>query len=195
MSLPELAQPFDSVYISFYKGLGGITGAMLMGDKSFCAEARIWLARFGGNLYTLLPYAVSALAGFKRHIQHPEKKMMTFEDKKDKIIRIVASLSDDTEINQIVAFDPQIPSVNMVHGYFKHSLDECNLAIKRVKEETGITVLSRMVEVPSDNPANRLGYKVKFELTMGCMNGGIEDEVFLLGWKQFASILLASKKQ
>merc|ERR1719276_761218 len=41
-SLSELADPFDSFYISFYKGLGSISGAMLMGNKEFCDEARVW---------------------------------------------------------------------------------------------------------------------------------------------------------
>lgn len=59
MELRQVAEPFDSIYISFYKGLGAISGAMLIGKKEFCDEARIWLRRFGGNLYTLLPYFMS----------------------------------------------------------------------------------------------------------------------------------------
>ena len=30
LSLSEICSPFDSVYVSFYKGLGGISGAMLV---------------------------------------------------------------------------------------------------------------------------------------------------------------------
>ena len=56
--MSEIASVFDSVYISFYKGLGSISGAMIMGEKDFCDEARVWLRRFGGNLYTLLPYCM-----------------------------------------------------------------------------------------------------------------------------------------
>lgn len=44
-----------------------MTGAMLLGTKAFAAEARVWLRRFGGNLFSLLPYAVSAWSGFRRH--------------------------------------------------------------------------------------------------------------------------------
>jgi threonine aldolase len=51
----DLTSLFDTVYISFYKGLAGASGAMLLGSREFCDEARIWLRRFGGNLYTLLP--------------------------------------------------------------------------------------------------------------------------------------------
>lgn len=73
-TLAKLAEPFDSLYISFYKGLGGLSGAMLMGDKEFCREARIWLRRFGGNLYTLLPYAISGWSGYRRYWIDPHKK-------------------------------------------------------------------------------------------------------------------------
>lgn len=40
-----------------------MTGAMLVGSGPFVAEARVWLRRFGGNVYTSLPYAVSCLHG------------------------------------------------------------------------------------------------------------------------------------
>lgn len=49
-SLSDIAAKFDSVYCSFYKGIGGMTGAVLLGNDDFCAEARVWLRRFGGNL-------------------------------------------------------------------------------------------------------------------------------------------------
>ena len=42
-SYADIAALFDSVYVSFYKGIGGIAGAMLLGDEAFIAEARVWL--------------------------------------------------------------------------------------------------------------------------------------------------------
>jgi threonine aldolase len=59
-SLAEIADLFDSVYVSFYKTIGALTGAMLLGTNEFCAEARVWLRRHGGNLYALAPYVLSA---------------------------------------------------------------------------------------------------------------------------------------
>jgi threonine aldolase len=49
-SYAEIAGLFDTVYVSFYKILGGITGAMLLGPEEVIAEARIWQRRQGGNL-------------------------------------------------------------------------------------------------------------------------------------------------
>ena len=59
----ELAALFDSVYVSFYKGLGGLAGAALAADADTIAEARVWQRRHGGNLVTQHPFVVSAEAG------------------------------------------------------------------------------------------------------------------------------------
>jgi threonine aldolase len=59
-TLEEIAAQFDSVYVSFYKDLGAICGAALLGDSRFIAEAKIWQRRHGGNLYTQAPFVVSA---------------------------------------------------------------------------------------------------------------------------------------
>ena len=56
----EIAALFDSVYVSFYKGLGGIAGAALAGDADLVAEARVWQRRQGGNLPTMYPFVVAA---------------------------------------------------------------------------------------------------------------------------------------
>src|SRR5262245_37898677 len=56
----ELCAPFDSVYVSFYKALGGIAGAALAGSTAFVQRARVWQRRQGGNLVSLYPYALSA---------------------------------------------------------------------------------------------------------------------------------------
>jgi threonine aldolase len=67
-SLPEIAGLADSVYVSFYKTLGGISGAALAGPAEFVAEARTWRHRYGGQLYQQWPAALSALAGIEREL-------------------------------------------------------------------------------------------------------------------------------
>lgn len=56
----EVCALFDSVYISFYKGFGGVTGAMLCGDEDFCQQSKVWKRRHGGDLYALYPYIIPA---------------------------------------------------------------------------------------------------------------------------------------
>ena len=58
--LAEIAGPADSVYVSFYSGLAGLSGAAVAGEKDAIDELRGWRQRMGGQLYRMSPYAVSA---------------------------------------------------------------------------------------------------------------------------------------
>jgi threonine aldolase len=49
-SLAEIAAQADSMYVSFYKGLGGLSGAALLGSTDFVEEARLWRRRLGGTV-------------------------------------------------------------------------------------------------------------------------------------------------
>ena len=66
--LADVAGLFDTVYVSFYKGLGGLAGAALAGPADVVAEAVSWRKRMGGTLVTLTPYAVSALRGLREEL-------------------------------------------------------------------------------------------------------------------------------
>ncbi|WP_137988641.1 threonine aldolase family protein [Streptomyces vilmorinianum] len=59
----EIAGLADSVYVSFYKSLGGISGAALAGPEEVMDEARLWLHRYGGLVFQQFPAALSALRG------------------------------------------------------------------------------------------------------------------------------------
>ena len=60
----EIAAGFDSVYVSLYKGIGGLGGAMLCGSAAFVARAARWFARQGGKLVHQSPYVVAAAMQF-----------------------------------------------------------------------------------------------------------------------------------
>ncbi|MET0525626.1 MAG: beta-eliminating lyase-related protein [Nocardioides sp.] len=66
--LADIARLADSVYVSFYKGLGGLAGACLAAEDEVVAEARRWRKRMGGTLFHLTPYAVLALSGLREHV-------------------------------------------------------------------------------------------------------------------------------
>jgi threonine aldolase len=66
ISEAELAALADSVYVSYYKGLGGLGGAMVAGTQTFIDSLMVWKTRYGGNLYTAYPYAIAALDGLQR---------------------------------------------------------------------------------------------------------------------------------
>ncbi|MGA7733168.1 MAG: beta-eliminating lyase-related protein [Chloroflexia bacterium] len=62
-SYAEISALADSVYVSFYKGLGALAGCVLAGPANFIAECRPWKTRLGGNIYTLFPYVLAAYEG------------------------------------------------------------------------------------------------------------------------------------
>ncbi len=66
--LPEIAGLADSVYVSFYKSLGGFGGAALAGPRTLVEEAKTWRHRYGGMIFQQFPTALSALVGLDREL-------------------------------------------------------------------------------------------------------------------------------
>jgi threonine aldolase len=58
----EIAALFDTVYVSFYKGIGALPGCCVAGPQDLIAQVREWRERMGGTLFGLWPNAASALS-------------------------------------------------------------------------------------------------------------------------------------
>jgi threonine aldolase len=72
-SLAEIAALADTVYVSFYKGLGGLGGCVLAGPKHVIAAARPWRNRYGGDLAISFPFIVTALDGLAEYLPRMER--------------------------------------------------------------------------------------------------------------------------
>jgi threonine aldolase len=72
-SLAEIADLVDTMYVSFYKGLGGLSGACVVGPDDVMTAVRTWRRRMGGTLFHLTPYAVSALVGLRDSLPRMER--------------------------------------------------------------------------------------------------------------------------
>lgn len=66
--LAEIAGLADSVYVSFYKSVGGISGAALAGTAELIEYARAWRHRYGGNVFQQWPAAMAALEGLRTEL-------------------------------------------------------------------------------------------------------------------------------
>ena len=64
----EIAALFDTVYVSFYKGLGAIAGCCVAGPTDVVAEVSDWRTRHGGQLFAMWPYAASALTSLRARL-------------------------------------------------------------------------------------------------------------------------------
>jgi threonine aldolase len=149
VSHAEIAGLFDSVYVSFYKGLGGIAGCVLAGPASFIAEARVWQRRHGGTVVHLFPCVLSAKAGLTERLG----RMHAYVDRARALaarLRTVAGL-------EIV---PDPPQTNLMHLYLHGPREQLEAAALAVAEETGIWMFGKLQTSPI--PARSL-----FELSVG----------------------------
>ena len=64
----QLCSLADSVYVSLYKGLGGLAGAVVAGPPDVVEEARDWRRRQGGTLLSMAPYALGGLRGLRQQL-------------------------------------------------------------------------------------------------------------------------------
>jgi threonine aldolase len=67
-SIADIAGLFDTVYVSFYKGLGGIAGCCVAGDTDVIEELSVWRTRHGGRAFGLWPYAASSLSALRTRL-------------------------------------------------------------------------------------------------------------------------------
>jgi threonine aldolase len=105
----EIAGQFDSVYVSFYKGLRALAGAALAGDAELVAEARIWQRRHGGSVITLHPFVVSAELALDERL---ERMPAYFEH-----ARLLAAALATLDGIEIVPDPPQTPLFHvLLHG-------------------------------------------------------------------------------
>lgn len=86
--LPEIAGLFDSVYVSVYKGIGGLAGAVLLGPAELIDEARIWQQRLGQTPPRQFPYQLAALKGLEERLP----MMPDFRSKARSLARSLASI-------------------------------------------------------------------------------------------------------
>jgi threonine aldolase len=145
----ELCALFDTVYVSFYKGLGAVTGAMLLGTTSYIQDhARIWLRRFGGNLFSHLPYYLSCWSCFRQNKD-------AFITRKEKFVEIVQFLTDEllsrpinstpcSPTDKLIYFDPPLPCVSLAHIYVRGDPAMVMQANSNAAQKTGITCFTRM---------------------------------------------------
>lgn len=136
----EIASLFDSVYVSFYKGLGGLAGCCLVGDEDLIAQAREWRSRHGGTLFALWPYAAAALAGLRLRLP----RMASYRDH----ARAIASALQGRPDVEVV---PNPPPTSMMHLRLRADGDALKAAMLRIAAEERIW--SWPGASPTDSPA------------------------------------------
>ena len=145
----EIAQMFDSVYVSFYKVLGGIAGSALAGPADVIAEARTWQRRHGGNLIHLYPFVLSAQKGLRERLGCME----AYHAKAKEIAALLASFPE-------IEIVPNPPHTNMMHLFIRGERERLEAAALNVARETGTWLFYGLA------PTLLPGF-ARFELTVG----------------------------
>ena len=135
----EICSLFDSVYISVYKGIGGIAGAILAGDQDFTEESKVWKRRHGGDLISLYPYIISADYFFD---QRSQKMNQYYEDAKE-----LAELFNSCHA---ISTLPMEPVSNMFHVHFHAPKEQIESVLIEIYETTGIGLTSYLTETTEE---------------------------------------------
>jgi threonine aldolase len=145
----EIAGLFDTVYVSLYKGLEGLAGAVLAGPEDVIAAASAWRTRLGGRLHAGWPLAVSAEAGLDSLVPRMPDFWARARD-------IAAALRDASGI-EVVPDPPQTPLFHVI-------VDAPEAALARAAEQqqrdTGVQVM--LYTRPTTSPRGS-----RFELVVG----------------------------
>ncbi|MGG3466835.1 aminotransferase class I/II-fold pyridoxal phosphate-dependent enzyme [Neobacillus pocheonensis] len=160
----EVCSLFDSVYISFYKGIGGIAGAILAGDTSFIEESKVWKRRHGGDLISLYPYFLSADYYFDKRVGKMEqyyaeaKELAHFYNQCDGVSTI-----------------PQVPVSNMFHVHFDAPAKVMEIILADIYKESGIGLSAYVREV-----SKTASY---FEIGIGDLYAEVPDDELIEAFK------------
>lgn len=145
----ELCALFDSVYVSFYKVLGAIAGAALLGEPGFIREARIWQRRHGGNLVSLYPYVLSAREGLRNRLPRVPQ-----------YVALARSIAERLSTLPGVRVVPDPPHTCLFHVQLPREGEALLDASAAIAEERSVTLLTRV------RPSDIAGYSI-VELSIG----------------------------
>ena len=133
-TVQEIAAGFDSVYVSLYKGIGGLGGAMLAGSHAFVARAGEWFRRQGGNVIHRSPYVVAAAMQF-------DARIAAMPD----YFRRTQFLYQALRAHPELRVNPAAPQANMLHLHLPVSRERALAARDSLAREHGIWMFNRAV--------------------------------------------------
>ncbi|AQQ54023.1 threonine aldolase family protein [Planococcus lenghuensis] len=136
----EISALFDSVYISVYKGIGGIAGAVLAGNAEFIQQSKVWKRRHGGDLISLYPYIVSADYYFDQRVNQMRRY---YED--------ATELAGYFNNVPAVTTLPEVPVSNMFHVHIALPEEQAAEAIAAAQEQTGIGITGYVRKIDDHN--------------------------------------------
>lgn len=133
-SAAEIAAGFDSVYVSLYKGIGGLGGAMLLGSRVFVGRCAEWFRRQGGNVIHRSPYIVAAAMQF-------DARLAAMPACFERTRFLYAALRAHPQLRP----NPAAPQANMLHIHLPVARERALDIRDALAREHGIWMFNRAV--------------------------------------------------
>jgi threonine aldolase len=131
--LDAICAGFQSVYVSFYKDVGALSGAMLLGDSDFIARAAVWQRRQGGTLWSQIPSVATAAM----LLDDALAKMPVY---RDHALAVATALRGVPGVRIL----PDPPHTNLFHVIADGSVEDAIEGRARAEQQTGIRPFSGM---------------------------------------------------
>lgn len=157
-SLAGIAALADSVYVSFYKGLGGLGGCALAAPADVLAEAKPWITRHGGNLYAAYPYALSAVDGLDRQLP-------AMAEHHRRAVALAAAIGATGAVTVV----PDPPHTTAFQVHLPVPPEAAAAALVRTAEETGVWLAERVA-------ATALPGSCMIEVSVGPATAAVADD-------------------
>ena len=131
--LNEICAGFDSVYVSLYKGIAGLGGAVLLGRPAFVATAQEWFRRQGGNVIHRTPYVVAAAMQFDARLAAMPAYFQRTE-----------AIYETLRRHPLLTPNPARPQANMLHLHMPVERERAIAIRNAFAERHGVWLFNRV---------------------------------------------------
>ncbi|NAZ77999.1 threonine aldolase, partial [Kineococcus sp. T13] len=135
--LDQIAALADSVYVSFYKSLRGLSGAALAGPADFVERARLERHRYGGNVFQQHPAVLTALHGLTHELPRLPEHVSRARLVADALARELAAAGPAWS-----AVHPAVPHTHQFQVWLPHPAAVLTEAATRHAERTGTALFT-----------------------------------------------------
>ena len=152
----QISDLFDSVYVSLYKGLGAMGGAILAGERDFIDLCKVWRNRLGGNAFTSFPMIIGALDGLDNRLKHIPEFVLRAKSI-SKLLKKFSQLEVDT------------PQTNGFFVFVEGNIEELNEKARHLNQKMGIKIFKQFSTFPNTQ-------KIMIEIQVGANHNEISDQ-------------------
>jgi len=155
----EISALFDTVYVSLYKGLGSMGGALLAGGSDFIESCKVWRSRLAGNSFTLFPMVIGAMDGL-------DKRHSTMHELVERAQQIAELLSEFPQLKI------DRPHTNGFIIFLDGDVELLNKKAQELNADMGLQLFYQVTQFPHSD-------QTMIELQVGAEHQAISDEEIL----------------